>query len=175
MPAASGTAMAMTSHFGTQGSARRSKHRPIDKQKPAPPIVARANKRLASRVYHGGHCLTGRYLQWTTRRRMLVAPVQQRWESQQETLWATVLGETRKHPGRVRTRDRTEIAGLFADERCSKAILDFLATTDVGKTAGPLVAAVEGEAGGEVSAWENRERSHRWRRKRQGWVGGMDG
>jgi len=68
-----------------------------------------------------------------------------------------VVEETRKHPGPVRTRDRTKIAELFADERCSKAILDFLATTDVGKTARPLVAAAE-EAGSGVSAWENRER-----------------
>jgi len=44
---------------------------------------------------------------------------------------------------------------LFADERCSKAILDLLATTDVGKTAGSPVAAAEG-AGSEVSEWENR-------------------
>jgi len=52
------------------------------------------------------------------------------WKSQQKTLWATVLEETRKHPGPVRTRDRTKIAELFADERCSKAILDFLAAVN---------------------------------------------
>jgi len=59
--------------------------------------------------------------------------------------------ETRKHPGPVRTRDRTKMAELFADERCSKAILDFLATTDVGKMAGPPVAAAGEEAGSEIS------------------------
>jgi len=46
-----------------------------------------------------------------------------------------------------------ETAELFAGERCSKAILDFLATMDVGKTAGPPVAVAEEEAGIEVSAW----------------------
>jgi len=45
---------------------------------------------------------------------------------------------------------------LFADERCSKTILDFLATTDVSKTAGPPVAAAE-EAGSDISAWERIE------------------
>jgi len=54
-------------------------------------------------------------------------------------------------------RDRTEIAELFADERCSQAILDFLATTDVGRTAGPPVAE-EGEGASEASEWEDRER-----------------
>jgi len=52
------------------------------------------------------------------------------WKSQQKTLWATVLEETKKLPGPTRGRDRTEIAKLFGDERCSQAILDFLATTD---------------------------------------------
>ena len=85
-------------------------------------------------------------------------------------IWTTVVGETRKHPVPVRARDRTKIAELFVDERCSKAILEFLATTNVGKA-----------AGSSASAWENRERknarstSHRWRRTRQGWVGGTLG
>ena len=54
-------------------------------------------------------------------------------------------------------RDRTKIAELFADEQCSgQAILGFLATTDVGRTAGPPVAE-EGEGGAsEASEWEDR-------------------
>jgi len=42
---------------------------PYEKQKPDP-TVAKANKRLASRFYQlkTGHCLTGQYLAWTTRR-----------------------------------------------------------------------------------------------------------
>jgi len=44
------------------------------------------------------------------------------------------------------------------NEQWSPAILDFLATMDVGKTAGPPVAvAGEEEAGSEASEWENRE------------------
>jgi len=71
---------------------------------------------------------------------------------------ATVLEETKKLLGPTRERDRTKIAELFADERCSQAILDFLATTDVGRTAGPQVAE-EGEVGAsEASEWADRER-----------------
>ena len=79
-------------------------------------------------------------------------------KSQQKTLWATVLEETKKLPGPTRGRDRTKIAELFVDERCSQAILDFLATTDVGRTAGPLVAEVGEERANEASEWEDRER-----------------
>src|SRR5258705_8389178 len=45
------------------------KYRPPAKQKPDP-VVAKARKRLASRFYQlkTGHCLTGQYLAWTTRR-----------------------------------------------------------------------------------------------------------
>ena len=53
-------------------------------------------------------------------------------------------------------KDRFKISELFADERCSKATLDFLATTEVGRTAGPSVAG--GEPGSEASEWEKRER-----------------
>jgi len=45
------------------------KYRPSDRQKPDS-TIAKANKRLASRFYQmkTGHCLTGQYLAWTTRR-----------------------------------------------------------------------------------------------------------
>jgi len=46
-------------------------------------------------------------------------------------------------------KGRFKISELFADERCSKAILDFLATTEVGRTAVPPV--VDEEPGSEVS------------------------
>ena len=48
---------------------RNCKYRPCEKQKPGP-TVAKATKRLASRFYQlkTGHCLTGQYLAWTTRR-----------------------------------------------------------------------------------------------------------
>ena len=55
-----------------------------------------------------------------------------------------------------RGKDRFKISELSADERCSEAILDFLATTEVGRTAGPPV--VDKEPGSEASEWEKRER-----------------
>jgi len=67
------------------------------------------------------------------------------------------LEETRKLPGLGRERDRTKIAELLADERCSQAVLVFLATTDVGRTSGPSVAEGGDGAASEASEWENRE------------------
>ena len=92
------------------------------------------------------------------------------WKGQQKALWTTVLEETRKHPGPARIRDRTKIAELFAGERCSQAVLDFLATTDVGKTAGPPVASGRrsGQARLRVENSGARGTSHRWQRKRPG-------
>ena len=58
-------------------------------------------------------------------------------------------------PGQTHTRDR----GAACDERCSQTVLDFLATADVGKTAGPPAAEVE-EAGSKALMWENGEREH---------------
>jgi len=40
---------------------------------------------------------------------------------------------------------------LFVGERCSQAVLDFLAITDFGKTADPPVAEAEEEAGSKAS------------------------
>jgi len=53
-------------------------------------------------------------------------------------------------------KDRFKTLELFADERCSKAILDFLATTEVGRTVGLPVA--DEEPGSEASEWGKRER-----------------
>ena len=39
--------------------------------------------------------------------------------------------------------------------------MDFLATTDVGRTAGPLVTGEEDDEASEVSVWEEREREER--------------
>ena len=83
------------------------------------------------------------------------------WKHQQKTLWAPVLTETRKTPGPTRGRDRTQIAELLADERCSQALLDFNATTDVGRTSGPTVAADEDGAASEASVWDAREQAER--------------
>jgi len=116
------------------------KYRPSDRQKPDP-TVAKASRRLASRFYQmkTGHCLTGQYLAWTTRRLDASCwwcqyKIQTRehlfkncpqWKSQQMTLWATVLEVTRKLPGPTRGRDRTSIAELLADERAARRCSSF--------------------------------------------------
>ena len=59
---------------------------PGEKTKPGQ-TVAKAKKRLASRFYQvkTGHCLTGQYLAWTTRR-----PDATRW-------WCQYKNQTREH------------------------------------------------------------------------------
>ena len=102
------------------------------------PTPAKAPKRLASRFYQmkTGHALTGKYLKhigsresdacwWCgrpgasqTREHLLKScPT---WRQQQKVLWKEVRKRTK------RGRDRFRIADLFADERCSKAVLRFL-------------------------------------------------
>jgi len=68
------------------------------------------------------------------------------------------LGRDWKAPWPTRGKDRTKIAELFADERCSQALLYFLATTDVGRTAGPPVAE-EGEEGASEAFGVGRQRT----------------
>jgi hypothetical protein len=63
-------------------------------------------------------------------------------EAQQEDLWAEVRRET------GRGKDRFKIRDLFADERHSQAILNFLSTTDVGR----LAPSPAEEVGPEVEA-----------------------
>ena len=91
-----------------------------------------------------GHALTGKYLKhigsresdacwWCgrpgasqTREHLLKScPT---WRQQQKVLWKEVRKRTK------RGRNRFRIADLFADERCSKTVLRFLDTTEVGKT-----------------------------------------
>ena len=62
----------------------------------------------------------------------------------------------RKETGKWKSR--WKIRDLLADERCSRAVLDFLTSTDVGRLVPPLE---EGDAGREVSEWELRERQER--------------
>jgi ribonuclease HI len=110
-------------------------------------LVTRAPKRLAER-YHQlrtGHCRTGQYLKWTknadsaecgwcryrTQTREHLFKNCERWKRQQKILWAEVRKKTQKGKDRVKIRD------LFADERCTGAILEFLRTTEVGKRVGP--------------------------------------
>ena len=126
--------------------------------------------------------VTGQYLAWTTRRpdatcwwcqdsiqtRQLLFKNCPQWRSQQKTLWTTVLEETRKLPGPTRGRYSTCIAELLAHERCSQAVLQFFATTDVGWTSGPPVAEDGEDAATEASEWEARDKAERaWERREE--------
>jgi hypothetical protein len=135
--------------------------------------VAGSSKRHASRFYQlkTGHCLTGQYLNWTksrptaqcwwcpctTQTRDHLFKVCIAWKEQQKSLWAEVRKETGRWKNRWKVRD------LLADERCSRAVLDFLATTDVGRLV-PAPAEEDGQS--EVSEWELRERREREEERR---------
>jgi ribonuclease HI len=135
--------------------------------------IARSTKRLASRFYQlkTGHYLSGRYLNWTKKRPtaqcwwcpyriqtrehdLKVCPA---WKEQQRTLWTEVRKETGQGKSRWKVRD------LLADERCSRAVLDFLSTTDVGRR---VPAPAEEDAQSEASEWELRERREREEERR---------
>jgi hypothetical protein len=122
-------------------------------------VVERCPKRLASRFYQlkTGHCLTGQYLKWSkscstagcgwcscrvqTREHLFKnCP---RWKPQQKILWAEVRRATGRGKNRFKIRD------LFADERCTRPILDFLRTTEVGRRTGPRDEERAGEGGRE--------------------------
>jgi hypothetical protein len=128
-------------------------------------VVAGSSKGLASRFYQlkTGHCLTGQYLNWTKSR-----PTPQcwwcrykaqtrdhlfkecpKWKPQQKILWAEVKKETGKWKRRWKVRD------LLADGRCSRAVLDFLSATDVGRR---VTRVEEEDAASAVSELEVRER-----------------
>ena len=53
-----------------------------------------------------------------------------KWKQQQKTLWAEVRRDTGRGKNRFSIRD------LFADERCTLAILSFLRATRVGRGVG---------------------------------------
>jgi hypothetical protein len=65
--------------------------------------------------------------------------------------------------GGRRGKDRFKIHGLFADERCSQAVLDFLTSTDVGRR---IPDMAEDDARSEASEWELREREERGEERR---------
>jgi hypothetical protein len=62
-----------------------------------------------------------------------------------------------------RWKSRWKVRDLLANEGCSRAVLDFLATTDVGRLA---PAPAEEDAQSEASEWELRERSDREEERR---------
>ena len=112
-----------------------------------------------------------------TRRHLLVAPVQDPnagtplqelppVEKSAEDSLGDSPGRNPKAPWPYPGRDRTSIAELLADQRCSQAVLTFLATTDVGRTSGPPVADENEDAASEASEWEAREQEERdWERR----------
>jgi len=121
------------------------------------------SKRLASRFYQikTGHCLTGQYLNWTknrsttecwwcryrTQTRDHLFKECPECKPQQKILWVEVKKET------GRWKDRWKVWDLLADGRCSRAVLDFLSPTDVGRR----VPGVDDDAVSAVSDLEVRE------------------
>jgi hypothetical protein len=82
------------------------------------------------------------------------------WKAQRKALLAEVKRETGKW------KDRWKIPDLLADERCSRAVLDFLSSTDVVRR----VAAEEEDTVSAVSSlvvWEWLEEQGA---RRRGWV-----
>jgi len=147
------------------GRTSKQKYRLPETHKPDT-TVAGSTKRLASRYYQlkAGHCRTGQYLHWAKKRPdpqcwWCQCPSQTRdhlykecpkWKGEQKILWAEVRKETGRWKSQWRIRD------LFANRRCSQAVLDFLMTTDVGRIVPPVEK--ESDTGSEVSEWELRER-----------------
>jgi len=75
-------------------------------------------------------------------------------------MWETVKKETGRWKSRWKIRD------LFADPRCSQAILDFLATTQVRRRV-PKPEEEEDDARSEASEWELREREEKEEERRR--------
>jgi ribonuclease HI len=150
------------------GRTSRKKYKMSNSQRPDD-TVAGSTKRLAARFYQlkTGHALTGVYLHWTkarptpqcwwcpyprqTREHLLKGCP--KWRKQQKVLWKEVWKET--GGGRFRWKAHE----LFAEPRASQAVLNFLSSTDVGKTV--LAVEEEADAGSEVSEWELRKRQER--------------
>jgi len=122
--------------------------------------VAGSTERPTSQIYQmkTGHCLSGQCLHWTknrptpqcwwcryqTQTREHLFKVCLEWETQREILWEEVRNET------GRRKSRRMIRHLLADERCSRAVLDFLTSTDLGRR----VPAAEEDTVSEVSEAE---------------------
>ena len=70
------------------------------------------------------------------------------WKPQQKILWAEVRNQT------GRWKDRWKVRDLLADGRCSRAVLDFLSSTDIGRR---VPAEAEDDAVSAVSELEVRE------------------
>jgi hypothetical protein len=122
------------------------------------PLPAHTRKGIATRFYQlkTGHALIGTYLHWRTLRADNICwwcaentPQNlhhlfkrcPRWQDQQRTLWRDVQEATKDK--RAAT-ERSPMPKVFADWRCSKAILDFLAHTEVGRTVPRALVQAQG-------------------------------
>ena len=76
-------------------------------------------------------------------------------------MWEKVKKETGRWKSRWKIRD------LFADPRCSQAILGFLASTQVVGRRVPTPEEEEEDAQSEASEWDLREREERNEERRQ--------
>jgi len=124
-------------------------------KKATDPTPAKAPKRIAARFYQlkSGQALTATHMKkikkqeddqcwWCFRSKQTREHLFKHcstWRSQQNAMWALVAKETK------RRKRRWKMAELFADERCSGPILEFLRTTDVGRMVPPLRADTESE------------------------------
>jgi len=84
-------------------------------------------------------------------------------KEQQKPLWTAVQEVTRRCKGRFK------ISELVADERCTRAVLDFLATMDVGRTVPPGEKEEERSEASECEREDVRCSAHK---KKNGWWGG---
>jgi len=105
-----------------------------------------------------GHRLSGQYLSRTrnrptrqcwwyrypTQTREHLFKVCPEWKGGQKILWAEARKETRRWKDRWKIRDR------LVDERCGRAVPEFLSTTDVGWWAGRGVCSERGGGDGAV-------------------------
>jgi len=156
------------------GRISRKKYKMPSSQRPDG-TVAGSTKRLASRFYQlkTGHARTGEYLHWTKARQTAQCwwcpqPKQTRehllkgcprWRKQQKVLWKEVWEET------GRGRFWWKAHELFAEPRCSEAVLRFLMATDVGKIVLPAEEREDME-GSEVSECELQERQEQEDKRR---------
>ena len=120
------------------------------------PTPAKAPKRVAARYYQlkTGHALTAIHMKrikrqendqcwWCFRSKQTREHLLKHctpWRAQQKAMWAKVEKVTKRRKG------RWKMAELFADERCSEAVLEFLRTTDVGRKVPAVRTDTESEA-----------------------------
>jgi ribonuclease HI len=129
----------------------------------ADPVASHARKAVASRFYQlrMGKARIGPYLAmvgqaendkcwWcgsgASQTREHLFKHCSRWKDQRVTMWRDIGKATRT--GWKRTTRNTSMAQLFGDERCTPAILEFLAQTEVGTTGRLHARRFWGDSGG---------------------------